>query len=133
VVGNAVTELSAALPGIITALGAKKVARIKARTDAKIALEGARRRTALVNAGLEGKLDAALSLLKLQMLDAQVLARPRLSEDMLRELLPGPRFPHEEDSRLAVLRPRRPGNTARHAKQDPRAAERPKLHEQPSS
>jgi hypothetical protein len=63
--------------------------------------------------------DAALSLLKLQMLDAQVPARRRLSEEMLRELLPGPRSPSEEESKLAVLQPRRPGNTARHAKEDP--------------
>jgi hypothetical protein len=54
----------------------------------------------------------------LQVLDAQVLARPRLSEDMLRELLPDPRTPHEGDSKLAVIQPRKPGTTARHAKED---------------
>jgi hypothetical protein len=118
VASNAIAELSAALPPIIAALSAKNVARVKAETDAKVALEGARRRTTLVNAGLEGNLDAALSLLKLQMLDTQVLARPRLSEDMLRELLPDPRAPYERDSRLAVIQPRKPGTTARHAKED---------------
>jgi hypothetical protein len=115
---NAIAELSAGLPGIITALSAKKVARIKAKTDARVALEGSRRRTALVNAGLEGKLDAALSLLRLQVIDAQVLAGRRLSEDMLRELLPQPRAPHEEDSGVAVIQPRNPGITARHAEED---------------
>jgi hypothetical protein len=118
VASNAIAELSAALPSIIAALSAKKVARIKAKTDAKVAMEGARRRTTLVNAGLEGKLDAALSLLKLQMLDTQVLARARLSEDMLRELLPEPRASYEGDSKLAVIQPRKPGATARHAKED---------------
>ena len=83
----------------------KKVARIKAKTDATVAVEGARRRTALVNAALEGKLDAALSLLKLQVIDAQVLAGRRLSDDMLRELLPQPRAPHQGDSALAVIQP----------------------------
>jgi hypothetical protein len=118
VAGNAVAELSSALPAIITALSARKVARIKAKTDAKVALEGARRRTALVNAGLDGKLDAALSLLKLQVLDAQVPAGRRLSEGMLRELLPDPRAPYEDNSRLAVIQPRTPDTTARHAKED---------------
>jgi hypothetical protein len=106
VASHAIAELSSALPGIIAALSAKKVARIKAKTDAKVALEGARRRTALVNAGLEGNLDAAVSLLKLQVLDAQLPAGRRLSEDLLRELLPGPRAPQEEDSGLAVVQPR---------------------------
>ena len=118
VASNAIAELSAALPAIIVALSTKKVARIKAKADAKVALEGARRRTTLVNAGLEGNLDAALYLLKLQVLDTQVLARPRLSEDMLRELLPDPRAPHEGDSQLALIQPRKPGTTARHAKED---------------
>jgi hypothetical protein len=118
VASNAVAELSAALPGVIAALSAKKVARIKAKTDAKVALEEARRRTALVNAGLEGKLDAALDLLKLQVVDAQVLAGRRLSEGMLRELLPQPRAAHDEASGLAVIQPRKPGSTARHAKED---------------
>ena len=118
VASNAVAELSAALPGVIAALSAKKVARIKAKTDAEVALEEARRRTALVNAGLEGKLDAAIDLLKLQVIDAQVLAGRRLSEDMLRELLPQPRAAHDEDSGLAVIQPGKPGATARHAKQD---------------
>ena len=116
VVGGAVAELCSALPGIITALSAKKVARIKAKTDAKVALEAARRRTVLVNAGLDGKLDAALSLLKLQVLGVQVLAGRRLSEDMLRELLPEPRVPYEEGSGLAVIQPHVPPTTARHAK-----------------
>jgi hypothetical protein len=116
VVSNAIAELSGALPTIIAALSAKRVARIRAKTDAQVALERARRRTMLVSAALEGKLDAALSLLKLQMLAAQVRARPRLSENMLRELLPDPRSPHERDSKLAVIQPRRPGTTARHAK-----------------
>jgi hypothetical protein len=119
-VGNAIAKLSATLPAIITALSAKKVACIKAKADAKVALEGARRRTTLVNAGLDGKLDAALCLLKLQMLDAQVLARRRLSEDMLRELLPDPRPPHEGDSQLAVIQPCKSGTMARHAKDDTR-------------
>jgi hypothetical protein len=122
VASNAIAELSAALPAIIMALSTKKVARIKAKADAKVALEGARRRTTLVNAGLEGNLAAALYLLKLQVLDAQVLARPRLSEDMLRELLPDPRAPHDEDSRLAVIQPRKPGTAARHAKEDTQPA-----------
>lgn len=116
VASNAIAELSAALPAIIKALSTKKVARIKAETDAEVALERERRRTTLVNAGLEGNLDAALPLLKLQILDAQVFARPRLSEDMLRELLPDPRAPHEGDSRLAVIQPHKPGTTARQAK-----------------
>lgn len=118
VASNAVAELSAALPGVIAALSAKKVARIKAKTDAKVALEEARRRTALVNAGLEGKLDAALDLLKLQVIDAQVVAGRRLSEGMLHELLPRPRTAHGEDSRLAAIQPGKPGATARHAKED---------------
>jgi hypothetical protein len=118
VASNAVAELSAALPGVIAALSAKKVARIKAKTDAEVALEEARRRTALVNAGLEGKLDAAIDLLKLQVIDAQVLAGRRLSEGMLRELLPQPRAAHDEASGLAVIQPGKPGATARHAKQD---------------
>jgi len=108
-----VAELCSALPAIITALSAKRVARIKARTGARLALEGARRSTALVNAGLDGKLDAALSLLKLQLLDAQAPAGRRLSEDMLRELLPGPRVPHEEDARLAVIQPRQPAEATK--------------------
>lgn len=103
VASNTIAELSAALPGIIAALSAKKVARIKAKTDAAVAVEGERRRTALVNAALEGKLDAALSLLKLQVIDAQVLAGRRLSDDMLRELLPQPRAPHQGDSALAAV------------------------------
>jgi hypothetical protein len=115
VASNAVAELSTALPGVIAALSAKKVARIKAKTDAKVALEEARRRTALVNAGLEGKLDAALDLLKLQVIDAQVLAGRRLSEGMLRELLPQPRAAHDQASGLADIKP---GSTARHAKED---------------
>jgi hypothetical protein len=115
VASNAVAELSTALPGVIAALSAKKVARIKAKTDAKVALEEARRRTALVNAGLEGKLDAALDLLKLQVIDAQVFAGRRLSEGMLRELLPQPRAAHDQASGLAVIKP---GSTARHAKED---------------
>jgi hypothetical protein len=118
VASNAIAELSCALPGIIAALSAKKVARIKAKTDAEVALEGARRRTVLVNAGLEGKLDAAVSLLKLQVLDAQLPGGRRLSEDLLRELLPGPRAPQEQDPRLAVVQPSRPGAGARHAKAD---------------
>jgi hypothetical protein len=118
VASHAIAELSSALPGIIAALSAKKVARIKAKTDAKVALEGARRRTALVNAGLEGNLDAAVSLLKLQVLDAQLPAGRRLSEDLLRELLPGPRAPQEEDPRLAAVQPRKPSTAARHAKAD---------------
>lgn len=105
VASNTIAELSAALPGIIAALSAKKVARIKAKTDAAVAVEGERRRTALVNAALEGKLDAALSLLKLQVIDAQVLAGRRLSEDMLRELLPQPRAAHQRDSALAAVPP----------------------------
>ena len=105
VASNTIAELSAALPGIIAALSAKKVARIKAKTDAAVAVEGERRRTALVNAALEGKLDAALSLLKLQVIDAQVLAGRRLSDDMLRELLPQPRAPHQRDSALAAVPP----------------------------
>ena len=118
VASNAVAELSAALPGVIAALSAKKVARIKAKTDAEVALEEARRRSVLVNAGLEGKLDAAIDLLKLQVIDAQVLAGRRLSEDMLRELLPQPRAAHDEASGLAVIQPGKPGAPARHAKQD---------------
>lgn len=118
VLGGAVAELWSALPGIITALSAKKVARIKAQTDAKVALEAARRRTTLVNAGLDGKLDAAVSLLKLHVLDAQVLAGRRLSEEMLLELLPDPRAAYEESSGLAVIQPRTPGPIARHAKED---------------
>lgn len=105
VASNTIAELSAALPGIIAALSAKKVARIKAKTDAAVAVEGERRRTALVNAALEGKLDAALSLLKLQVIDAQVLAGRRLSDDMLRELLPQPRSPHQGDSALVAVPP----------------------------
>jgi hypothetical protein len=118
VASHAVAELSSALPGIIAALSAKTVARIKAKTDAEVALEGARRRTALVNAGLEGKLDAAVSLLKLQVLDAQQPGGRRLSEDLLRELLPDPRAPQEQDPRLAVVQPGKPGTAARHAKAD---------------
>ena len=105
IASNTIAELSAALPGIIAALSAKKVARIKAKTDAAVAVEGERRRTALVNAALEGKLDAALSLLKLQVIDAQVLAGRRLSDDMLRELLPQPRAPQQRDSALAAVPP----------------------------
>jgi hypothetical protein len=120
VASNAVAELSAALPRVIAALSAKKVARIKAKTDSEVALEEARRRTALVNAGLQGKLDAAIDLLKLQVIDAQVHAGRRLSEGMLRELLPPPRVAHDEDSGLSVIQPGKPGATARHAKQDPR-------------
>ncbi len=120
VASNAVAELSAALPRVIAALSAKKVARIKAKTDSEVALEEARRRTALVNAGLEGNLDAAIDLLKLQVIDAQAHAGRRLSEGMLRELLPPPRAAHDEDSGLAVIQPGKPGTTARHAKQDPR-------------
>jgi hypothetical protein len=105
VASNTIAELSAALPGIIAALSAKMVARIKAKTDAAVAVEGERRRTALVNAALEGKLDAALSLLKLQVIDAQVVAGRRFSDDMLRELLPQPRAPHQRDSALAAVPP----------------------------
>lgn len=112
--GHAIAELSAALPGIITALSAKKVARIKAKTDSEVALEQVRQRTALVNAGLEGKLEAALYLLKLHTLNAHVLAGRRLSEEMLRELLPDPRVPNDGESRQADAAPRLP----RHAKQD---------------
>jgi hypothetical protein len=106
---NAIATLSAALPGIIAALGAKKVARIKARADAQVAVEAARQRTTLVNAGLEGKLDAALSLLKLQPLDAQVLVDPRFRDEMLRALLPDPRATCETDSGLTFIQPRNPG------------------------
>jgi hypothetical protein len=67
-----------------------------------------------VNAALDGKLDAALSLLKLQVIDAQVLAGRRLSEDMLRELLPQPRAPHQGDSALAVIQPAENNAAARH-------------------
>lgn len=105
---NAIASLSTALPGIIAALSAKKVARIKAKADARVALEAARQRTTLVNAGLEGKLEAALSLLKLQPLDAQVLVDPRFSEQTLRALLPDPRPSCEADFRLAVVQPREP-------------------------
>src|ERR1700744_2222254 len=90
IASNTIAELSAALPGIIAALSAKKVARIKAKTAAAVAVEGERRRRALVNATLEGKLDAARSLLKLQVIDAQVLAGRRLSDDLRRELRPHP-------------------------------------------
>jgi hypothetical protein len=107
-VSNAVASFSARLPGIIAALSAKKVACIKAKADAKVALEGSQQRTALVNAGLEGKLDAVLPLLKLQPLDAQVLVDPRLSADVLRALLPDPRTAHQTDSRLAVVPPHKP-------------------------
>jgi len=115
---NVIAGLSAALPDIIKALSVKKVACTKAKADATIALEAARQRTALINAGLEGKLEAALCLLKLQMLNAHVLAGRRLSEDMLRELLPDPRVPYEGDSGLAVVEPRTLGSRARHAKDD---------------
>lgn len=101
-VAFAVAELSSALPAIIAAMSAKKVA-----------LEAAQRRTTLVNAGLDGKLDAAVRLLKLDVLDAQVLAGRRLSEEMLRELLPDPRPPYEEDSGLAAIQPHMPGTAAR--------------------
>jgi hypothetical protein len=104
----AIAALCPWLPDIITALSAKKVARIKAKADARVALERARQRTALVHAGLQGKLDAALTLLKLQPLDAQVLVDPRLSDDVLRALLPDPRAPYQADSRLAVIPPRKP-------------------------
>lgn len=117
VLSNVVAELSAALPAIIAALSAKRVACIKAKAGAKVELEGARRRTILVNAGLEGKLDA-VNLLRLLMIDDQMRARPRLSGEMLRELLPGPRVPYEGDSGLAFIRARKPGPTARHLKQD---------------
>jgi hypothetical protein len=118
VLGHATAELSTALPGIISALSAKKVARIKAKTDAKVVLEQVRQHTALVNAGLEGKLDAALCLLKLQTLNAHVLAGRRLSEDMLRELLPEPRIPFEGEPKLAVVQAHPPVSRARHAKED---------------
>jgi len=108
VASNTIAELSAALPGIIAALSAKKVARIRAKTDAAVAVEGERRRTALVNAALEGKLDAALSLLKLQPLDAQVLVDLRLSDERLRILLPDPRAPSETEARLTVIQPLKP-------------------------
>ena len=106
--GNAIASFSARLPRIITALSAKKVARIKAKADAQVALEQARQRTTLVNAGLEGKLDAALSLLKLQPLDAQVLVDLRLSDERLRILLPDPRAPSETEARLTVIQPLKP-------------------------
>jgi hypothetical protein len=118
VAGNAIAGLCAALPSIIAALSARKVARIKARSDAEVAREESRRRSALVKAGLEGKLDAALCLLKLQVIDAQVRTGRRFSENMLRELLPNPRAPHEEDPKLAVIQPHKSGPTARHAKDD---------------
>ncbi|HEY6494471.1 MAG TPA: hypothetical protein VIZ43_14450 [Trebonia sp.] len=91
----AVASLGAALPGIIGALSAKRVARINAETESRVAVEGAQQRTTLVQAGLDGRLDAALSLLRLQPLDARVLADPLLSDETLRALLPGPRGPAE--------------------------------------
>jgi hypothetical protein len=115
---NVTAELTAALPNIIKALCARKVECTKAKADAKVALELARQRTALVNAGLEGKLDAALCLLKLQTLDTHVAGGRRLSEDMLRELLPGPRVSSEADPKLAVVQSRTPSPLARHAKQN---------------
>jgi hypothetical protein len=118
VVGNVVAGLSSGLPAIIAALSAKKVAGIKAKTDAKVALEGARRRTALVNAGLDGKLDTALRPAEAPRTRRPGTRRSSLSEDMLRELLPGPRAPFEEDARLAGSQPRKPAAPARHAKQD---------------
>jgi hypothetical protein len=102
--GNALASLGTAAPGIITALSAKKVARIKARADAQVAVETTRQRTTLVNAGLDGKLDAALSLLKLQLVDAQLLLDPRFRADTLRELMPDPRGPGEDDLKLTVIR-----------------------------
>ncbi|MGH3249010.1 MAG: hypothetical protein ACRDOI_22785 [Trebonia sp.] len=106
---SAVASLSAALPAIIAALGAREVARSKANAEAQVALEGARQRSTLVNAGLEGRLDAALSLLKLQPLGTQVLVDPRFGDDMLRALLPEPRASCETDSGLAVIRSRKRG------------------------
>lgn len=103
-----VASLSAGLPRIIAALNDKKVARLRAETEAHVALEAARQRTALVNAGLEGQLEAAVSLLKLQPLDAQVLTDPGLSEDVLRALLPGPRASPGTGPRLAVDQSRAP-------------------------
>jgi hypothetical protein len=98
-VGAAITSLCAALPGIIAELKDKGVARIKTENDAQIALEAARLRTTLVNAGLEGNLDAATLLLKLQLLDTQMLVDPCFRDDILRALLPDPRTPCEADVR----------------------------------
>lgn len=114
--GTAIISLCAALPGIIAALpnvvaalDARGVARIKAKADAKVAREGARQRTALMRAGLNGSnLEAAVTLLKLQPLDADVLVDPRLRDDVLLALLPGPRPAWESHPQVAVMRARKP-------------------------
>ena len=107
--GNAIVSLCAALPGIITALSAGNVARIKAQAEAEVRRERARQRTALVKAGLDGNLEAAIKLLRLQPLDADVLVDPRFSDAQLLALLPDPRAPCEPDSTLAIMRARKPG------------------------
>lgn len=98
------TAAIAALPGIIRELNVKKVARIKAETEAEVARQAAQRRTTLVNAGLNGNLNA-VGLLTWQVLDDQVLAGHPLSEDMLRELLLVPRASYKEDPGQAAIRP----------------------------
>lgn len=90
-VGAAITSLCAALPRIIAELKDNRVACIKTENDAQVALEAARRYTTVVNAGLQGNLDAAALLLKLQLLDAQMLVDPCFRDDILRALLPDPR------------------------------------------
>lgn len=99
----AIASLGVALPGIIAALSAKEVARIRAEADAEVARERPRQQTALLNAGLDGKLDAALKLLQLQAPDADVLTDPRFSGDTLRALCTGPRAPWETGPRPTVV------------------------------
>jgi hypothetical protein len=121
----AVASLGAALPGIIGALGAKRVARINAETEARVAVEGAQQRTTLVQAGLDGRLDAALSLLRLQPLDARVLADPLLNDETLRALLPGPRGPSEAVPPAAIPQARPEPRPVTQERAPERAGSRP--------
>lgn len=86
-VGTALASAIAALPSII-----------KARADACVARERTRQRTLLIEAGLAHNPDFAMSLLRIQPFDADVVLDPRCGDALLRALMPDPRAPCEPAS-----------------------------------
>jgi hypothetical protein len=118
-----IAALCTALPDVIAELSARKVAGVKANADADVARERARQRTLLIEAGLGHNLDAAMNLLRLQPLDADVLMDPRFGVDLLRLLLPDPRLPSEPESGRSSSRIDRSAHPAKVPAQDRRSSE----------
>jgi hypothetical protein len=109
---NAVEAIFKALPEIIKAISACKVAHINAKAEAKTMVMRTQTRTALAQAGIEpGKLVQAAEMLRLLPIDPDLPQGRRLNDQALARLLAPSRA--KSISKKSANDPKNPDNTPR--------------------